>query len=117
MIITLKFYPQKWVNDYAYPCEPLGVGTWQVDSSLIDFDFEEDHYKRDCLRFEGDAPQWIRDWSGPFEVDSITDLDSEVFEGIDYPEEVENCPTHLESCDDDGYCNYCGEQASDEDFE
>lgn len=25
-------------------------------------------------------------------------------------EPPEPCPRHLESCDEDGYCNHCGEQ-------
>ena len=77
MLVTLKFRPQKWADDQAYPHEPLGPDTWQIDSSLIDFDFEKDDYKRDDLRFKGDAPQWVRDWSGPFEVDTVTDLNAD----------------------------------------
>lgn len=46
----------------------------------------------------------------------VADVDFSQWSGVDYPEDLEDCPAHLESCDDDGYCNHCGEQSSDEEY-
>ncbi|MCP4083104.1 MAG: hypothetical protein GY743_23025 [Planctomycetaceae bacterium] len=71
--VRLNFIPQAWVNDYAIPVDPEGETEWVVDQGKIDFDFYEDHYKRDDLRYEGNAPQWIQVWDGPFEVVTVDD--------------------------------------------
>ena len=74
-VVELIFRPQAWVNDYAIAVDPESPDVWTVSLALFleRFPTEEDwssfHQDRDDLRFEGSAPKWIRDWSGPFEVD------------------------------------------------
>lgn len=73
--VMLRFRPEAWVNDYAMGVDPEQPEKWLVPLAqfLETFPTEEDfgakHHERDDLRHEGDAPQWIRDWSGPFEVE------------------------------------------------
>jgi hypothetical protein len=75
--VKLNFNPQAWLNDYAISVDPQGDTVWEVpkDEFLKQFptdaDFISKHQERDDLRHEGSAPQWVRDWSGPFEVDLI----------------------------------------------
>lgn len=73
--VTLRFRPQAWVNDYAVGVDPETPDTWQVPKSMLleRFSSEQDWLDRDNdrddMRHEGTAPKWVRDWSGPFEVD------------------------------------------------
>lgn len=69
--VQLRFVPQVWVNDYASPAAPLGPTEWFVDRSDIRFNFDRDHEQRDDLRHHVNAPSWLADWSGPFEVELI----------------------------------------------
>lgn len=97
-MITLKFRPEAWVNDYAMSVDPEAPApdTWQVPKSTIleEFPTEEDWnneaYKRDAMRFEGNAPKWIRDWTGPFEV--------EIDAGEDLWEAVVHSPVGRPAC-------------------
>ncbi len=72
--ITLNFLPQAWWNDHAIEVDPSGPTDWTIPLSVIlqrfpsEVDWHAKAEDRDDLRHEGDAPQWIRDWSGPFEV-------------------------------------------------
>lgn len=64
MIAT--FHPQAWVNDYAVPADAEGPTTWDVGS---DGDgMRDDTYESDNLRFHPNAPEWVRDWCGPFYI-------------------------------------------------
>lgn len=69
--IKLRFLPQVWINDYAVPCDPEGTTEFEVAESSISFDFENDHYERDELRFDDNAPDWVKEWSGPFEIERV----------------------------------------------
>lgn len=79
--VTLRFVPQKVEHDMCVPADPEGMLTWQVPRVLMRLRFpdraawERMHEARDAMRHEGNAPQWIRDWDGPFEVtlDKIQD--------------------------------------------
>lgn len=66
-LITVRFVPQVWVNDYAYNVDPEGEDTWEVPIQDI-VDIEPDDYESDDLRHADNAPQWVKDWSGPFYV-------------------------------------------------
>jgi hypothetical protein len=77
--VTLQFRPQAWIRDNAVDVDPEQPDTWDVPLSLLRTrfptaeDWHEDHRARDDMRFEGQAPRWIRDWSGPFEVELATE--------------------------------------------
>ena len=71
--VTVRFLPQAWVNDYAITVDPVGPATFTVpagDARDADGDWLEDHSDAsDRLRTHEHAPEWIRDWSGPFDVE------------------------------------------------
>lgn len=74
-LVTLRFRPQAWVRDYAISVAPENPDTWQVPKALllerfptID-DWSESDEDRDAMRHEGNAPAWISEWPGPFEID------------------------------------------------
>lgn len=77
--VTLSFLPQSWVRDNAIEVDADKPREWQVDRAefLKAFptrgDFDSDHDARDDLRLEGNAPKWIREWTGPFEVELFSD--------------------------------------------
>jgi hypothetical protein len=69
--LTCTFLPQEWVGDTAYPVQrERRPNQWTVDVSetfmekLTPFSYESD-----SLREESSAPEWVREWDGPFEVD------------------------------------------------
>jgi hypothetical protein len=63
---TATFHPQAWINDYAIDVDAEGETTWMVDDSALAL--TADSYESDELRFADNAPQWVKDWSGPFYV-------------------------------------------------
>lgn len=69
--VMLRFVPQMWINDYAATVDALGPTEWVVDRSDIFFDFAKEHEQRDDLRYHVNAPDWIADWQGPFEVELV----------------------------------------------
>lgn len=76
MKLKCTFIPQAWQNDYAIEVDPEGETQWEVTLlemvELTDYTdpdkLKEDDYARDELRHTKEAPQWVRDWAGPFEV-------------------------------------------------
>ena len=80
------FHPQAWQNDYAIPVDAKGLTEWDVtpeylagliakaDTSAEHAEAwytEADNYGSDELRFDPAAPQWCRDWDGPFFVSVV----------------------------------------------
>lgn len=63
--MTASFRPQLWQNDYAVPVDPQGETDWKVYAHEL----EPGEDVLDYLRHSRNAPEWVRDWSGPFEVD------------------------------------------------
>jgi hypothetical protein len=73
------FHPQAWVNDYAISVDPEGETSWEVEedeieAAMADFGvdrervMERDEHESDDFRNSRNAPQWVRDWSGPFYI-------------------------------------------------
>lgn len=77
MNIHCTFYPQAWINDNALDVDPEGTMTWEMDmlevvelTGVSDLNCMDDNpYARDKLRHSKKAPQWIKDWTGPFEIE------------------------------------------------
>ena len=73
----LRFRPQAWIRDYAVDVDPEQPDTWEVPASLLidrfptEGSWHDRDNDRDDMRFEGDAPKWMRDWTGPFEVELL----------------------------------------------
>ncbi len=74
-IVTLQFRPQAWVNDYAVSVDIEHPDRWTVPLPLLlerfptEQDWRDRDEDRDQMRHEGDSPTWLRDWTGPFEID------------------------------------------------
>jgi len=72
MAHTLRctFLAQEWIGDTAYPVRrenPHFPTTW---TCVVDTIPEPFSIQSDDLRFMGEgAPQWAKEWDGPFEVD------------------------------------------------
>ena len=72
---TAEFTAQAWLRDYAVSVDPQGDTVWDAtfdarlggrkDAQRV-LAFDADEYRSSPL-----APKWIRDWSGPFEVQLI----------------------------------------------
>ncbi|MBO9375531.1 hypothetical protein GG804_02015 [Sphingomonas histidinilytica] len=75
--ISLRFNPQAWIDDYAVSVDAEHPDTWTVPLSLLLERFptgeswHERDEDRDAMRLEGNAPRWVRDWTGPFEVELL----------------------------------------------
>lgn len=88
--ITATFDPQVWVNDNAMSVDPQGDTVFDVTEAVLAMGRERalalknESHEADELRLSEHAPQWIKDWSGPFYVD-VEDSIADYFE----PEEVE----------------------------
>lgn len=63
-VITAEFLPQAWVNDYGVEADPEGDTVWQVYAHEIELDQPD----LDHLHTSLNAPDWVKDWNGPFEV-------------------------------------------------
>mgnify|MGYP001381100331 CR=1 FL=1 len=81
-----RFSPQAWVNDHAIDVDPQGPTTWDATDAVasmpaeyrdqlvneIDaddpFGWGEALDAWDWLHDDPNAPQWVRDWSGPFSI-------------------------------------------------
>lgn len=80
--ITLTFHPQAWVNDYAMDVDPQGETSWNPSPVHVEkmrrlgpAAFEASTYESDEWRHDEAAPEWVRDWTGPFWVDVVEDDD------------------------------------------
>jgi hypothetical protein len=75
---TAHFRPEAWQNDNAIPVDPQGPTRWEVSPAYL---YElmagleggwlllyETGYEADQLRHDPAAPEWIREWQGPFSV-------------------------------------------------
>ena len=79
--VIAVFVPQQWVNDLAIRVDPKGEDSWDVTEIIEAMGaeallLEDDQYETDDLRDAPNAPQWVKDWEGPFYVqvrDSILD--------------------------------------------
>lgn len=84
-----EFSPQAWVNDYAIPVDPQGETEWDA-TEFVEQLLREGVYRGgevrpeyaaewlqetlvhgdhdDILRTDSNAPEWVREWSGPFDT-------------------------------------------------
>lgn len=75
--LKCTFIPQVWVRDTAMEVNPEGEQSWIMTMLEVEEltghagteDLDEDPFQRDELRFSREAPSWVKDWSGPFEVE------------------------------------------------
>lgn len=86
MTYLAEFRPQEWINDVAYGVDPRGPtrwdatefvetflrepdGTYTVESAArwLEDTLEHGDYD-DILRTDPNAPEWVREWDGPFDT-------------------------------------------------
>lgn len=66
---TLRFHPQAWINDYAVDVDPEGPTDWEAND--VPYGIKSDTSESDSLIHHDNAPQWVRDWCGPFWVEIV----------------------------------------------
>jgi hypothetical protein len=79
MFIECTFVPQAWIRDNAVSVDPEGPTRWFIPmaevtqlTGVTDMNkMDDDPFARDELRRSRHAPQWIKDWSGPFEIEWV----------------------------------------------
>jgi hypothetical protein len=71
-LVRVRFTPQAWINDNTVEVDPQGPLTFEVpvaDATDAAGNWLPDNdYASDQLREHPNAPDWIRRWSGPFEI-------------------------------------------------
>ena len=70
MILSLKFHPQAWVNNYAIEADPEGPQEWEAEWDGNAPIPDDNSFESDELRFLS-SPQWVREWRGPFYVEIL----------------------------------------------
>lgn len=77
-----KFDPQVWIRDYAVSVDAKGFTEWEctefmndrsfpIAHSEIDEAIEKNDYfldRDDVFKGDPNAPEWIRNWDGPFTI-------------------------------------------------
>lgn len=68
--ISAHFRAERWVRDNAMEVDPEGPDEWRI----VPDDFYIRSADLDFLQESINAPQWVRDWTGPFTISiEITD--------------------------------------------
>lgn len=76
--IIARFHPQAWINNEATEVDPEGPVEFDVTGAILAMPRNEalamlnDRDESDDLARLDTAPQWIKDWSGPFWVEVRT---------------------------------------------
>ena len=71
-MVRVRFVPQVWINDYAVTADPQGPETFLIpaEDAKNGRRWLKDHaYESDSLRTHPNAPAWIKNWPGPFEIE------------------------------------------------
>jgi hypothetical protein len=71
--VTVRFLPRAWIENHAVEADPEGSTTFAVPAT--DAKDAEDNWlpnhdaASDGLRQHDNAPEWIRNWNGPFDIE------------------------------------------------
>lgn len=78
---TATFTPQAWMRDYAVEVDAEGPTTWDATDAvnglsedyratlLAEIEAEDRALDaHDALKDDPNAPEWVRDWRGPFDI-------------------------------------------------
>jgi hypothetical protein len=71
--VKVSFAPQAWVNDYAIEVDAEGPREWYVTVATADDIANDPDGDLDFVREDERAPEWIKDWSGPFDIHVVCD--------------------------------------------
>jgi hypothetical protein len=69
-MMKLRFHPQAWQNDYAIDVDAEGLTDWSMPVPP-DGAPEDDTYESDEFARAPEAPEWVREWSGPHWVECL----------------------------------------------
>lgn len=78
--IIAKFKPQAWIKNHTVVVDAQGPLEWDATEFILEMGYEkfsklcDRNYPSDDLARIESAPQWVRDWSGPFEVDVMVSI-------------------------------------------
>jgi len=86
----VTFRPQAWQNDYAIEVDPEGPTTWQVPDKEVK-NIKPHSLESDALREHKNAPQWVKDWGGPFECDFELDEPNPTKSADELIREIADC--------------------------
>lgn len=84
---TATFIPQAWVNDYAVEVDIEGENEFDVTAEINEIIAKgkpiplSDTDESDDLRFAKSAPQWVKDWGGPFFI-YVTEVEANPVESV-----------------------------------
>ncbi len=69
--MSVRFDPEAWVNDYPISVDPEGPTTFEVPLADAQNAAGEwlDSDECEALRDHANAPDWIRNWPGPFTIE------------------------------------------------
>lgn len=79
---TARFVPQAWVNDYAVDVDPEGDTEWDCTEAVREYLNPHGGLRKtfrlmtggeyldndDILHSDPAAPEWVREWRGPFSI-------------------------------------------------
>ena len=79
--MRVHFQPQAWMDDYAIEVDDQGEDIWDVTdetAALVRRAFEDySGGDLDFAREDDNAPQWIADWAGPYNITVVEDEDAD----------------------------------------
>lgn len=72
--VTARFHPQAWSNDYAIDVQTEGNPDYDAAVEILLMGsaadtIKDDSNESDDLKFAAFAPDWVRNWNGPFYVE------------------------------------------------
>ncbi len=78
--VLVRFTAQAWINDCAVAVDPQGPTTFRVCArdaqDATGAWLQSNSHASDPLREHPKAPRWVRDWTGPFEIEIEIDRDA-----------------------------------------
>ena len=75
MTFRVECCPEAWIQDVAYRVDPPGPTTWFTEElpaglreAVIEANGVDVVDSNDLLQNHPAAPEWVREWSGPFTI-------------------------------------------------
>jgi hypothetical protein len=75
MAVYATFIPQAWSDDHLIPVDPLGDASFDVTAEIKAMgmiaarQIADYTSSSDQLRYAASAPQWVKDWPGPYSIE------------------------------------------------
>jgi hypothetical protein len=75
---VVRFTPEAWQNDYAVEVDPEGDVEWRVTpgtAESVAATVKIGSTDLDFVKYDTNAPRWIKEWSGPFTITVVEQED------------------------------------------